>query len=223
MTFSKQPYLHGPGHYFPVPGEDGERLLPSRTAAAPAVTDPQTASEADTLRDKIEASGVIGTNELERRVAFTRFLALLESSVAQLAPGIVHEYFNKQSLMVAASSNGPRYRIWGDRCMFKHSEGPGRAADAAQLSRRAIADLLERGETDITSRKIFEQFPNRVEQDGTLLTLPEWHDIYLRERCFNEFFGLRSTRIMRILLAVASRSLGMPSVHYAALRAEQRY
>lgn len=134
----------------------------------------------------------------------------------------MHGYFNKHSLTVAASPDGPRYRIWGDRCMFTYEEGAGQAADAAQLSRRAIADLLERGGTDIVSREIFEQFPNRVEQDGVLLTLPEWHDTYLRERCFKEFFGLRSTRGMRIFLTAARRSLGVPSVHYASLRAEER-
>jgi hypothetical protein len=80
MTFSKQPYLHGPGHYFPVLDEDGERLLPSRTPTAPAVTDPQTASEAVTLGEKIEASGVIGADELEQRVAFPDLLKYITTS-----------------------------------------------------------------------------------------------------------------------------------------------
>jgi hypothetical protein len=124
--------------------------------------------------------------------------------------------------MVAASADGPRYRIWGDRSMFDGEEGAGQAADVAQLSRRAVADLLERGGTDIGSREIFEQFPNRVEQDGALLMLPEWHQTYLRERCFQEFFGQRSTRNMRIFLTLASRRLGVPSVHYESLRAVER-
>ena len=54
-----------------------------------------------------------------------------------------------------------------------------------------------------------------------LLTLPEWHDEKLRDQCFQELFGLRSTRAKRVLLSLVSRRLGVPSRHYATLRAEE--
>ena len=72
-----------------------------------------------------------------------------------------------------------------------------------------------------SSREIFESFPSQVEADGVLLTVPEWHDEKLRDQCFQELFGLSSTRAKRVLLSPVSRRLGVPSRHYAALRAEE--
>ena len=47
-----------------------------------------------------------------------------------------------------------------------------RTAQAAEPSRRAIADLLRDGETPVDSWDIFDSFPNHVEQDGRMVSLP---------------------------------------------------
>ena len=64
--------------------------------------------------------------------------------------------------------------------------------------------MLRHGGTDIARREIFESFPSHVEAGGVLLTLPEWHDEKLRDQCFQELFGLRSTRAKRVLLSLVS-------------------
>ncbi len=215
MTYAEQPLLHGPGHYQPTPGEAGARLLPGGEAAWTTVTDPQTAAEAATLDERIAASGITGASASDRRAAYSRYLSFLGSSVVQNAAGAVHKYFNDRSLVVASQADGPRYRIWGDRTMFTPDPdgqaGAVRAAAAAATSRRAIAQLLARGGTDITSREIFEAFPSRVEVNGALLTLPQWHQDHLREQCFQEIFRLPSTQVPRLLLTVSFRRLGVPS------------
>jgi Domain of unknown function (DUF4157) len=222
MTYERQPSLHGPDYYHPEPGPDGERLYPRGVPSARTGTDPQTALEAGTLDEQIVASGIAGDTSEERCRAYASYLAMLGSSVVQLAPGTAHGYFNKQSLVVADRADGPRFRIYGDRYLFENAEGAGQAAAAAGLSRRVIAELLENGHTEISSRDIFARFPDHVEVDGALMSLPQWHETVLREQCFEQFFRLRSTRAMRVFLTVASRRLGVPSEHYSALRAASR-
>ncbi|WP_300603711.1 hypothetical protein [Trebonia sp.] len=209
LTVRAQPYLHGPGHYRPRPAGDGtDRLLPARDPGTPPVTDPQAALEAATAGERMLGSGVKGNDHSERSVAFARYRTFLASSVAQSAAGVLHGYFNKRSLVVSAGQDGSRYRAWGDWSMLAGAEGAGRAADAAALSRQAITDLLERGETAVSSRKIFELFPDHVEQDGVLLDLPSWHETYLRGRCATDFFRRRSTQLTRAFLTVTFRRLG---------------
>jgi hypothetical protein len=221
MTFEHQPLLHGPSYYSPEPGGTGPQLYPKGNGDPHAATDPQTAIEAGTMTERIEASGVAGNTVAERRAAYAQYLAFLGSSVAQLAAGVVHGYFNKRSLIVASQAHGPRYRIWGDRTLFAGEAGAAQAAEAAHASRRAIAELLRHGETDISSRQIFDSFPRYVEANGRLLTLPEWHDTVLRQQCFEELFSLRSTQASRSFFTLASRSLGVPSEDYKDLRAQQ--
>jgi hypothetical protein len=222
MTCERQPHLHGPDYYHPEPGPDGERLYPRGIRDTHIGTDPQTALEAGTLDERISASGVAGATPRDRRKAYTAYLAMLGSSVAQVAAGAAHGYFNKQSLVVADGAKGPPFRLYGDHCLFEHAEGAGRAAAAAALSRRAITELLENGQTKISSRAIFAQFPDHVESDGALVSLPQWHETVLREQCVEQFFRLRSARALRVFFTVASRRLGVPSEHYAALRAQEK-
>jgi len=218
MTCQRQPTLHGPDLYHPQPGEDGEQLYPGGNTDPLVTTDPQTALEGTTLEERVMASGVMGATPADRQTAYVRYLALLGSGVAQVSAGAVHAYFNQNSLVAASQPGGPRYRLWGDRTLFAGREGAAQAVAAAHASRQAIADLLENGHTDISSRQIFERFPSHVEVDGTLLPLHRWHETTLRELCMHSLFSLRSTQARRLLITITSRRLGVPAKDYQRLR-----
>src|ERR1700747_2954211 len=107
--------------------------------------DPQGVVEAPTLEARIEASGVVGRSDQERRDAYAAYLAMLGSSVPQLAASLLHGYFNKRSLVVAAGPDGPPFRIHGDRTLLAGGDGTLHAARATAASRRGLAELLGRG------------------------------------------------------------------------------
>jgi hypothetical protein len=209
MTSARQPLLHRPMLY--------DRAAACRDGAASAL-DPQSAAEAPTMADRVDASGVAGRTKEERRAAYAAYLAMLGSSVAQLAAGTVHGYLNRTSLVVAAGQDGDRFRLQGDYTLLAGAEGAVRAARAAAASRTAIRELLEHGETGITAESILAAFPDHVEQAGALVPLPRWHERGLRDLCFRELFGRRRTRMTRVFLSVASPRLGVPSADLAALR-----
>ena len=93
--------------------------------------------------------------------------------------------------------------------MLASPEGARRAAQAAALSRRAITELLRDGSTSVDSWEIFDSFPDHVEHDGRLISLPEGHRGGLRDLCF-ELFARRSTRAVRVVMSGAFRQLGRP-------------
>jgi hypothetical protein len=150
--------------------------------------------------------------------------------VAQLAASLLHGYFNKRSLVVAAGPDGPPFRIHGDRTLLAGGDGLAggdrlaggdgtlHAARATATSRRAIAELLTHGETSITCQEIFDGLPDHVELQGTLVTLRQWHDSSLRDLCFGELFSLRRTSATRILASAVFRRFGVPSPDIEALR-----
>jgi hypothetical protein len=210
MTTSRQPFLHGPGHYDRIAARPGVPALPP--------WDPQGVVEAPTLKARIEASGVIGSSDQERRDAYAAYLAMLGSTVAQLAASLLHGYFNKRSLVVAAGPDGAPFRIHGDRMLLAGGDGALHAARATAASQRAVADLLAHGETSITCQEIFESLPDHVEQEGTLVALRQWHDSSLRDLCFGELFSLRRTSATRILASAVRRRFGVPSPDIEALR-----
>jgi hypothetical protein len=212
MTLAKQPRLHGAEYYDPRPAGPDGRLVPGGDGAV-HVFDPQTAVEEPTLAARMAASGVVGANEDEQRAAYTSYLTMLGSNVAQLAAGVGHNHFNEQSLIVAAGADGDPFRLHGDRTLLAGGEGAYRAACAAQLSRRAIAELLDRGRTDIEVGTIFGAFPNHVQDNGALVPLRQWHDESLHA-LFDGLFGKRSTRVTRALFSVVARRLGVPSPDY---------
>jgi uncharacterized protein DUF4157 len=214
MTTGRQPFLHGPHHYDRVAAGPG---APDGASSRPP-WDPQSVVEAPTLEARIAASGVIGSCDQERRDAYAAYLAMLGSSVAQLAASLLHGYFNKRSLVVAAGPDGPPFRIPGDRTLLAGGDGALHAFRATAASRRAISELLASGETGITCREIFEGFPDHVEQEGTLVTLRQWHDSSLRELCFGELFSLWRTAAMRILASAIFRRFCVPSPDVEALR-----
>jgi hypothetical protein len=210
MTTSRQPFLHGPDHYDRIAAGPGVPALPP--------WDPQGVVEAPTLKARIEASGVVGSSDQERRDAYAAYLAMLGSTVAQLAASLLHGYFNKRSLVVAVGPDGTPFRMHGDRTLLAGGDGALHAAGATAASRRAVAELLAHGETGITCQEIFESLPDHVEQEGTLVALRQWHDSSLRDLCFGELFSLRRTSATRILASAVCRRFGVPSSDIEALR-----
>jgi hypothetical protein len=217
LTVARQPLLHGPGHYDRGAARlggmrtgQGDGPADGRAGAVPGPPwDPQDVADAPTLDDRITASGVTGDSDAERSTAYAAYLAMLGSGTVQLAVKVAHEYLNKQSLVVAAGPVGPRFRMYGDHTLLASPEGALRAAQAAAASRQAITELLRDGETAVDSWDIFDSFPDHVEQDGRMVSLPEWHLGRLRDLC-SELFDLRSTRAMRIVMSSAFRQLGRP-------------
>jgi hypothetical protein len=214
LTVARQPLLHGPGHYDRAAARafasaPGGRLS-GRAGAAPGPPwDPQDLADAPALEERIAASGVTGDSDAERRAAYEAYLVMLGSGTVQLAVKVAHEYLNKHSLVVAAGPDGPRFRLYGDHTLLASPGGALRTARAAALSRRAIAELLRDGSTTVDSWEIFDSFPGYVEQDGRLVSLPEWHQGGLRELCFS-LFAQRSTRTLRVFMSSAFRQLGRP-------------
>lgn len=224
LTVARQPLLHGPGHYdraaargaWTMAGAAGvtagagaDRVGTRAGAVLAPPWDPQDVADALTPEERIEASGVTGDSDAERRAAYAAYLAMLGSGTVQLAVKVAHEYLNKRSLVVSAGPDGPRFRIYGDHTLLASPEGALRTAQAAAASRRALADLLRDGETAVDSWDIFDSFPGYVEQDGRMISLPEWHRGALRDLCF-DLFSRRSTRALRFVMSGAFRQLGAP-------------
>jgi hypothetical protein len=211
LTVTRQPLLHGPGHYdraaarrlATTTGRDGAR--PGAVPGPP--WDPQDVAGLATFEERVAASGVTGDSDAGLRAAYGAYLAMLGSGTVQLAVKVAHEYLNKRSLVVSSGPDGQRFRIYGDHTLLRSPEGALAVARAAELSRRAIADLLRDGETPVDSWDIFDSFPDHVEQDGRMISLPEWHRGGLRDLCF-ELFGQRSTRAVRFVMSSAFRQLG---------------
>jgi hypothetical protein len=205
----RQPRLHGPGLYDAAvrpggPASAADGGVPGSQRDAQDVADLATEAE------RVEASGVTGDTEAGRRAAYHAYLALLGNGPVQLAVKVAHEHLNKHSLVVAAGPDGARFRLHGDHTLLDGPDAALRAARAAAASRRAIAELLRDGETAVTSREIFDQFPDHVEQDGVLVSLPEWHRTGLRELC-DELFARGSTRAVNGLMSLAFGKLAVPT------------
>ena len=140
MTQPRQPLLHRPGLY------DPEADRPD--------TDPAGAE-----------LGLAAWAEAERQA----YLVFRGSVPVQYAVSVVHGHFNRRSLVVASQAAGPWYRIWGDRTMFTPAPdakaspdaqaAPWPVASAASASRRAIAELLRTGQTQIDVDQIFAASP----------------------------------------------------------------
>ena len=221
LTVTRQPLLHGPGHYdraaarclATTAGRDDAGPGAAASAAPGAVPlppwDPQDIADLATSEERVAVSGVTGDSDGDRRAAYAAYLAMLGSGSVQLAVKVAHEYLNKHSLVVSSGADGQRFRIYGDHTLLSSHEGALRTAQAAELSRRAIADLLRDGETAVDSWDIFDSFPDHVEHDGRMISLPEWHRGGLRDLCF-ELFGQRSTRAVRFVMSSAFRHLGTP-------------
>lgn len=151
------------------------------------VTDPQTAQERTDRARRVSGSGVAG------EANYQAYLRLLNNAQAQAASGAVHDYFNREGLMVV-NRKGNRMRVGGDDSMLAKSDEVGAqlAGEAARLSRTAIDEVLNSGQTGLTTEAIFDLVPTAVviEATGEHMPLEKWHDEVLRDRCFGTIFPL---------------------------------
>jgi hypothetical protein len=216
LTAGRQPELHGPGLY------DRAAARAGGVAGLRGPTrDAQDVADAGALEERIAASGVIGDCDAERRAAYAAYLTMLGSGTVQLAVKVAHEYLIAHSLVVSTGPSGPRFRLNGDHTLLAGPDGALRAAEAAAASRRAIAELLRDGETSVDSWDIVDRFPDHVEQDGRLVSLPQWHREGLRELCF-ELFERRSTRALRRLMSGAFGQRVLPTGDVSGVRGRSR-
>jgi hypothetical protein len=211
MTVARQPLLHGSHLY-----DRRHTRLGAATAWRPGAglwppCDPQDVADAPTIKDSIEASGLMGGSVREERAAYAAYLTMLGSPTLQLSARTVHDYLNKRSLVVSSGADGRRFHLYGDHMLLAGGGGTWRAAKAAAASRRAISELLQYGETNVSSWEIFESFPDHIEQDGRLITLEDWHRNELRYLCFRDLFGRWPTRAIRLLISGAYRQMGTPA------------
>ncbi len=214
LAEARQPLLHGPGHYDKAAARTAtvthSAVTPGGVPGPPL--EPQDVADAATLQDRIAASGVTGGDDAQRRRAYAAYLTMLGSGTVQLATKVAHDHLNKHSLMVAASPDGPVFRMYGDHTMLASGDGVLAAGRAAAASRQAIADLLRDGGTDVDSWEIFDSFPDHVQQeDGRVVSVLDWHrGGELRELC-SRLFERPTTRTMRFVMSNAFRKLGAPT------------
>jgi hypothetical protein len=185
------------------PGIAGRHLygagLPQHTAAqdrtsGASALDPQTAQERSTREGRMAGSGVGATTVRTREEAYQLYLQTLNSSYLQLAAGAVHDWFNARGLAVG-NGRGDRLYVGGDDTLLSRSGHLGAqfAAEAAQLSQRAIHELLVDGATAITVEQIFELVPTSVfvrSEDGgeRRLSLEEFQDQVVHDLCRETIF-----------------------------------
>lgn len=150
-------------------------------------SDPQTAEEQASRRERIEASGVQASGGLSKEQAYQNYLAFLNSAAVQKASGSVHDEFNEKGLEVV-SGTGKRFKLFGDAHMLESSPGAEHAAEAARASQAHIAELMATGTSRYTADAIAANFPNAVHWQGKDLSLEQWQPA-LRKFCFDHVFG----------------------------------
>lgn len=167
MSALRQPGLSGPGLY------DASEPGTSR--------DPQTAEEQPSADERMRLSGVAADPIVDRKETYQNYLAFLNSTVVQSSAAALHDYYSARSLWVSSAAHATPYEIWGDDTMLTGGDGVRVAAETAQLSQRALLDLLSTGKTSITAQRIRDRFPSKVGEAGRTRTLPQWHDDIRRQ------------------------------------------
>lgn len=178
------------------PGLAGRHLYGTDTRRTQSSTDPQTAEEQATRQQRMSASGVRGTGTITQAEAYQNYIAFLNSASVQQASSALHDYFNVRSLWVSSVAHPRAYRIWGDETMMTSGEGVGIASETAQMSQRAIQEIISGGQTNISTQQIRDRFPSIVFSDeGQALPLEQWNES-LRDLCFHTIFPQVHYRIL---------------------------
>jgi hypothetical protein len=125
---------------------------------------------------------------------YQAYLRFLNSAVLQAGAGAAHDYLNEHGLKVS-NKRGDVFWVGGDDTLLKNSGplGAELAGEASRMSRQAIEDLLDTGETAITPEAIFELVPTSVmvENDAgesRAVGLEDWQDEVLHQLCIDVVF-----------------------------------
>ncbi|CAG0933333.1 hypothetical protein TFLX_03003 [Thermoflexales bacterium] len=164
MTQAQQPGLAGMHLY------EG----PFRQRKAGESSDPQTAQEQGTAQERMAKSGVKGGWQ-----DYQDYLTFLKKSSLQLASSRLHDLFCKEGLTVS-NSKGEGFKVHGDYNLLTTGENVAQgvliASTAAQLSRQAIEEIAEHGNTKNSAEQIFAHFPQKVTHPGAgEYSLAAWH------------------------------------------------
>lgn len=190
MGSRQQPGMAGQGLYRP-PTDSGTASMDRSLGDRP--TDPQSAWERESHAGRVAGSGVNATTSYTREQNYQAYLRFLNSSFLNLAAGMTHDYFNERGLAVS-NARGDTLHVGGDSTLLTKSGQLGAtvAAEAAQMSQKAIDDLSRTGVTDNTVDKISALFPTKVwvgsGSSARALPLEEWHADVLHDICRKEIF-----------------------------------
>lgn len=174
MTTALQPRLAPPAMY-------------TRWPYVGATKDPETGQEYDTYWKRRDASGVIGD---DRSTAYRNYLGFLTSAAVQFSTQAPHDFYCGQGLWVSSPKHPEPYLIWGDETMLTSGDGVLIASETAQLSQRAILNILGSGNDDgITTDVIRSRFPTKAgDQPNQVVDLQSWHT-QVRHKCETQLFA----------------------------------
>lgn len=189
--------------------------------------DPQTVQEMGELALRVRNTRSGPGREQARLTGYLDYLTFLSSAVAQLASAELHDHYNGGSLIVASKAHPAQYRIWGDDSLFTGpdgGEGVLQTANTAELSRKAVYQILQNGGTDINAAQIRDFFPtSAIPPDGkTLVPLHDWatsQKPWVVDHIFKEFWDEikdLAGRLVSPRLGVVSRDQVLGEQWYAA-------
>lgn len=157
------------------------------------VTDTETAEDRTTYENRVAGSGVVANASQTQDQAYRTYLKFLNNAFVQYASSAVHDYFSGKGLMVKNGRSGTFAVgfVGGDDTMLSLSgpKGLELVATAAELSRKAIRNLLATGVTDTSVDDIRAYFPRTVICGDSEVPLEKWQDSgVLRDLCWDTIF-----------------------------------
>lgn len=179
--------------------------------------DPQTVQELRSRTDRAAETRLRPGREDDRLSGYVHYLTFLAGAAAQLGSNLLHNDYNGNSLWAASIRQDKPYRLYGDSSLMLHvdgAEGAYNTAYTAELSRRAIQEIITTGHSDISPAMIREYFPTRVgDQQGKLLPIAEWASgsqqrAFVEEKIFRgalDELGKLAARFLSPRLGVVSR------------------
>lgn len=212
MTTSAQPEMAARSMYGTRPQSGGPTVSADR-AGGMTQTDPQTAQERTQLSGKIAGSGVNATTSFSQVENYQAFLRFLNSTLLSLAGNDAHTYFNETGLWVS-NPQGDKLRVGGDDTLLAEGAagplGTLRTAEAAEMSRNAIDDLLKTGATTHTVDSIMQLVPDSIwtqNKDGLWAKRPleTWQDEVLHQVCIDEIFPKIVETVVKSKAGLASK------------------
>jgi hypothetical protein len=176
--------------------------------------DPQTVQESASLLARLTGEGVGPGREAGRLAGYSDYLTFLTSAVTQLAAAELHDSYNGDSLWVSSPAHPAGYRIWGDDTLLSGAdggEGVLTTSLTADLSRRALTQIIDDGGTGISVEQIRRNFPTKAGADARSLTDLRTWATGQKSWCEEHIFEPFTSQIEKYLITLASPRLGTVS------------